>query len=161
MTAIRHIFTSPGHNYFGHHGKNPDEFVAEEHESIELIAGKGIVGDRFFDWKEDYKGQITFIDAAVVDEVKQKIGQPDLSPAVFRRNVVIEGVNLNSLIGKNFSLGDAQFAGVEECSPCYWMDRATGREGVEELLQGRGGLRCRILTDAPLGQGPCELAIQD
>jgi MOSC domain-containing protein YiiM len=159
MLSIRHLFTSPGHNYVGHHGKEPGEHPFEEHESLELVAGKGITGDRYFDWKEDYKGQITFFDQAVVQAVRDKISQPELPSYTFRRNVIIEGLDLNTLIGKTFSIGDAQFEGVEECRPCYWMDYATGEESVEEFLQGRGGLRCRILTDSTLTTGECEITV--
>ncbi|MFK5922356.1 MAG: molybdenum cofactor biosysynthesis protein [Verrucomicrobiota bacterium] len=159
MQKIRHLFTSPGHNYIGHHGRAPSEHAIEEHESLDLIAGKGISGDRYFAWKDDYKGQITFFDQAVVQAVRDQFSLPDLASLTFRRNVIIEGVDLNALIGKTFSIGDAEFVGVEECRPCYWMDQATGEQSVEEFLKGRGGLRCRILTDAVLGKGECELRV--
>ncbi len=159
MKKIHHLYTSPGHNYFGHHGKEPDEYPIEESESLKLVAGKGIHGDRFFDWKEDYKGQITFFDQAVVQAVRDKISQPELPATTFRRNVIIAGVDLNALIGKTFRIGDAEFEGVEECRPCYWMDYATGEESVEEFLKGRGGLRCRILKDAVLEVGECEVEV--
>jgi len=38
---------------------------------------------------------------------------------------------------------------MEECKPCYWMDFAIG-PGAEAWLQGRAGLRARILTDGVL-----------
>jgi len=41
------------------------------------------------------------------------------------------------------------FAGVGECSPCHWMDDAIA-PGAEAGLQGRGGLRARILTSGKL-----------
>jgi MOSC domain-containing protein YiiM len=159
MQTIHHLYTSAGHNFFGHHGQEPDTHPVEEHDTLELVAGKGIVGDRFFDWKDDYKGQITFFDQAVVQAVRDKIGRPELPATTFRRNVIIEGVDLNSLVGKTFSLGDAKFEGMEECRPCYWMDHTTGEESVEEFLKGRGGLRCRILTDAVLRAGECEVEL--
>lgn len=157
MPCIRHFYTSPGHNYVGHHGKVPSEHVIEEPASLQLVAGKGIVGDRYFDWKENYKGQITFFDQAVVDAVRNLIGQMDLPSSIFRRNVIIEGVDLNTLIGKTFRLAGVGLEGVEECRPCYWMDHVTEQKNVEKFLQGRGGLRCRILNDEVLGLGECEL----
>ena len=57
---IEQIFISPGHNYFGHHGQPPDDFPLVETTQIECVAGHGIRGDRFFDYRDDYKGQITF-----------------------------------------------------------------------------------------------------
>lgn len=158
MPVIHHLYTSPGHNYVGHHGQEPGEHLIEEHDSLDLVAGKGITGDRYFGWKEDYKGQITFFDQAVAQVVRDEIGQAELPTSTFRRNVIIEGVDLNSLIGKTFTLGGASFKGVEECSPCYWMDYATqSKKSVKEILKNRGGLRCRILTDATLTKGECAI----
>jgi MOSC domain-containing protein YiiM len=150
---IHHLFTSRGHNFFGRHGQPAENHEIVEHETIELIAGKGMRGDRFFDWKEDYKGQITFIDLAVVEEIRRHAGNPDLPASAFRRNVVVSGIDLNALIGKTFELGGIKFQATEECRPCYWMDEACGKPGTEEIMKGRGGLRCRILDDGILKVG--------
>lgn len=155
--TIHHLFTSPGHNYFGHHEKPPGEHPIEEHESIELVAGRGIAGDRFFDWKDDYKGQLTLLDQAVVDAIRDHAGNPELPAAAFRRNVVVSGLDLNALIGERFLLNGILLEGTEECRPCYWMDRACGKSGTEDLMKGRGGLRCRILESGTLRTGPVTL----
>ena len=49
---IEQIFTSPGHNYYGHHGQPPDDFPLVEAEQVECVAGRGLRGDRFFDYAE-------------------------------------------------------------------------------------------------------------
>jgi hypothetical protein len=154
---LHHLFTSPGHNFFGRHGMEAGEHEIIGHESIELVAGRGIPGDRFFDWKEAYKGQITFIDQAVIDEIRRHAGNPELPASAFRRNVVISGADLNSLIGATFSIQGIRFEGTEECRPCYWMDEACGKPGTEEIMKGKGGLRCRILDSGTLTRGPAEL----
>jgi hypothetical protein len=157
LIRIHHLFTSPGHNFFGRHGQEAGTHENIEHTSIELIAGRGIIGDRFFDWKEGYKGQITFIDMALIDEIRRHAGKPDLPASAFRRNVVTGGIDLNDLIGKRFTLGGILMEGTEECRPCYWMDEACGKAGTEELMKGRGGLRCRILEDGLFRTGEAEL----
>lgn len=157
MPTIHQLFTSRGHNYVGHHGMPADDHPIESHDRIELIAGRGIKGDRFFDWKEDFKGQITFIDIRIIEQVRSHAGNPELPTEAFRRNVVIEGTDLNALIGKRFRLGGILFEGSEECRPCYWMDEACGKPGTEELMKGHGGLRCRILESGPLECGPTQL----
>lgn len=159
IVRIHHLITSPGHNYFGHHGRPGGAHPVMEHEEIELVAGKGIPGDRFFSWKDDYKGQLTLIDLAVIEEVRDHAGRPELPATAFRRNVVISGADLNALIGKRFRLGAALLEGSEECRPCYWMDRACGKDGTEDLMRGRGGLRCRILEDGALRLGTADLAV--
>lgn len=148
---IRHLYISPGHNFFGHHGKPAGRHPIEEVDSVECIAGQGLMGDRFFGFKSDYKGQITFFEWEVFQRLRQLHNKLDASPAHLRRNVVVEGADLNALIGKRFTVQGVDFEGVEECRPCYWMDQAIGA-GAEEWLRGRGGLRCRILTDGELRQ---------
>jgi hypothetical protein len=55
VIEILHLFISPGHNFFGHHGKPPDDHAILEVDEIECVAGKGIRGDRFFEHKLAYK----------------------------------------------------------------------------------------------------------
>lgn len=157
MIRIEHLYISPGHNYFGHHGKPADEHPAVSVESLECIAGRGGRGDRFFDYKPDYKGQITFFSAEVYDDLCAALFPPPRSaplppPPVFRRNVITRGVDLNSLIGVEFVLQGITFLGTGECSPCHWMDQAFA-PGAETALKGRGGLRAKILTDGLLRIG--------
>jgi len=130
----------------------------EERQSIELLSGRGILYDRFFDYEEDYKGQITFFDWAVYERVKKEIVQGDLVPSKFRRNVMLEGIDLNALIGKHFSLNGIEFTGSCECKPCFWMDEACA-EGTHEFLRGKGGLRARILNDGVLTLGEYALEV--
>jgi MOSC domain-containing protein YiiM len=146
---IRQLYISPGHNYFGHHEQPPGEHPVLEQAELHCVAGRGIRGDRFFDYKEQYKGQITFFSSEIFDEICAQLDVKDKPPGVTRRNVITAGVDLNSLIGEEFEVQGLRFAGAAECSPCYWMDLAIA-PGAEKLLQGRGGLRARILTNGIL-----------
>ncbi len=130
----------------------------EERDSIECVAGKGIIGDRYFDHKENYKGQLTFFSEEVFLDLREKFPEVDRDPSVFRRNVLVSGIDLNKLIGQRFSVGDLEMEGVEEASPCYWMNQAYC-EGAEEALRGRGGLRVRFLTDGAMQVGSASLTV--
>ena len=152
---IRAIYTSPQHVYFGHHGKPPGREPMQEQEQVNCVAGAGIEGDRFFSWTENYKGQITFFEEEVYDELCGQLETEGSGPSVFRRNVVTRGIRLQELIGERFTLQGVMFEGSEEASPCYWMDEAFA-PGAEELLRGRGGLRARILSDGVLSTGPAD-----
>ena len=149
MIRIAHLFISPGHNYFGHHAMPPGKHEILDVERIECVAGRGIRGDRFFDYKPDYKGQITFLSMEVLEDLGRELDLSQVQPQAARRNVVVRGTDLNALIGTEFEVQGVRFAGVENCKPCYWMDAALG-PGAEKWLRGRGGLRCRILTDGVL-----------
>ena len=146
---IRHLYISPGHNFVGHYGREPDTHPAIEVSMIECVAGHGIRGDRYFDFKDDYKGQITFFSREVFEQLCIALGLHDCSPAVVRRNVISRDVNLNDLIGQDFEVQGVNFHGMEECRPCYWMDR-TIAPGAEQFLKGRGGLRARIFSNGEL-----------
>ena len=149
MLNIEQLFISPGHNYFGRHGQAAGEHSIIAAEQIECVAGRGIRGDRFFDYKPDYKGQITFFSMEVIEALRMELRLPRVEPQAARRNAFVRGADLNLLIGKAFEVQGVRFEGVEECKPCYWMNAAFG-PGAEEWLRGRAGLRCRILTDGVL-----------
>lgn len=150
MIHVCHLFISPGHNYFGHHGRSPDQHPILAVEQIECVAGRGIRGDRFFDYKPDYKGQITFFALEVLETLQRELELPEVRPEFTRRNVFTRGADLNALIGVEFEVQGVRFAGTEECRPCYWMNNAFRDERVEARLKGNGGLRARILTDGVL-----------
>jgi MOSC domain-containing protein YiiM len=146
---VEQLYISPGHNFFGHHEQPPGEHPLIEQAELDCVAGRGIRGDRFFDYKDQYKGQISFFSSEVFAEICVHLHIEGKLPGVTRRNVITVGVDLNSLIGKEFEIQGVRFAGACECSPCYWMDLAIA-PGAEMLLKGRGGLRARILTDGVL-----------
>ena len=116
---------------------------------IECVAGRGIHGDRYLDFKDNYKGQITFFSLDVFDELCTALGVHDCSPAAARRNVITRGIDLNGFIDKEFEIQGVRFYGTEESAPCYWMDRAFA-PGAQVFLKGNGGLRARILSGGKL-----------
>ncbi|MBK1857257.1 MOSC domain-containing protein [Cerasicoccus arenae] len=152
------IWISPGHDFKGRHGLGRLDNGMAPQNAIECHAGHGIADDRYYDYKEDFKGQITFFDGSVADGLKLAFNLPSLDRSSFRRNVLIKNVDLNALIGKKFRIGEVTFSGSEECTPCYWMDEAVV-PGTFEWLKGRGGLRCRIIESGTLQLGVCELEV--
>lgn len=154
---IKHLYYSPGHNFFGHHGKAPGEHPMFEAAELRLVAGRGIEGDRFFDFKPDYKGQITFFAEEIYEDLCARLEIWDRPPSVFRRNVITRGVDLNELIDGEFTVQGIRFLGTGEAAPCHWMNQAFG-EGAEAALRGFGGLRARILSDGTLRPAPGEVS---
>ena len=126
---------------------------------IECVAGRGIRGDRYFDFKDDYKGQITFFSLDVFDQLCQVLGLRQRSPADARRNIIMRNADLNELIDQDFEVQGVRFHGMQECRPCYWMNGAIA-PGAEEFLKGRGGLRAKILNDGKLRSAAPEAVIQ-
>jgi MOSC domain-containing protein YiiM len=146
---ICHIYISRGHNFVGHYGLEPDDFPMIEVPTVECVAGRGLRGDRYFDFKEDYKGQITFFSLEVFEELCCALRVKGIAPSAVRRNVFTRNIDLNTLIGRDFEVQGIRFYGTEESRPCDWMNGAVV-PGAKEFLNGRGGLRARILSDGTL-----------
>lgn len=157
--VIRHIFISPGHNFFGRYGQPAAAHPATDVAAVRCRAGWGLEGDRFYGYRPDYNGQVTFFAWEAYTAAQREFGVPALRPDAFRRNVLVEGMDLNALIGTRFTLGGVQFEGMSESRPCAWMNQVVA-PGAEAWLRGRGGLRAKILTDGELRRGPAELLAQ-
>ena len=157
---IRQIFISPGHNYFGHHGREPDDYPLVEVPQIECVAGRGIRGDRFYDYRDNYKGQITFFSFEVFEKLAGHFGVTSKSPGAVRRNVIVSGIDLNDLIGQEFSIQGVRLRGTAHCRPCYWLDQAIA-PGAEKFLAGNGGLRAQILSDGVIAVGDAQLILAE
>ncbi|HEX2099301.1 MAG TPA: MOSC domain-containing protein [Candidatus Synoicihabitans sp.] len=144
---LERIFLSAGHAFFGRHGRPPAAHPMQEVSEVECVSGAGLRGDRFFEYKSNYRGQVTLFSADVWDQLQAELPQVlATGPEATRRNLIVRGVDLNTLIGQTFELQGVELEGVEECRPCYWMDQAIA-PGAEAWLRGRGGLRCRVLSD--------------
>jgi len=145
------IWISTGNDFRGHHGMARGDHGIKSVAEVECVAGMGLKGDRYFGYKPDFKGQLTFFDADAVAAVRDHFKRPDLSSGEFRRNLIVRGVDLSAWVGKRFRFQGVEFEGSEECKPCYWMDEAVA-PGAEDFLKSRfrGGLRARILSDGTL-----------
>jgi len=154
--AIRRIYISSGHNFFGRHRQPAGEHPATEVTDVKCRAGFGLEGDRFYGYRPDYKGQVTFFKWETLLAAREKFGVPTLAPSVFRRNVVVEGIDLDQLLARRFTLGGVEFEGTGEARPCHWMNAAVA-PGAEDWLMGQGGLRAKVLTDGKLSVGPVAL----
>jgi len=145
---VSHIFSSPAHHYFTREKFDIGSAATYELSSVELEPGRGIKEDRF----EFSKYSITLISQEVMKMVCEELELP-YEPSLFRRNIVISGVNLNQLIGKEFSIDGIGFRGLEHCAPCTWMN-AVMKKGAYKLMSGRGGLRVEVIKEGVLKTGP-------
>ena len=154
QAELLEIWISAGNDFRGRHEKGRLDHGIRSVTEIECVAGLGLRGDRYFGYKPDFKGQVTFFDADAVQAVRDHFSQPDLSSSIFRRNLIVRGADLGAWVGKRFRFQGIDFEATEECKPCYWMDEAVA-PGAEEFLKAnfRGGLRARILSDGMLRVG--------
>ena len=115
-------------------------------ESVRVVAGKGLEGDRHFHGEGAKPGQaLTLVEAEVVAEV-------GLAPGATRRQVTVRGVKLNELVGRRFRVGEVECYGVELCEPCAHLEAMT-RPGIIRDLVHRAGINADILTDGTISVG--------
>ena len=155
---IRQIFISPGHNFVGRYGQPPGTFPLVEVPEVECVAGRGLRGDRYLDFRENYKGQITFFPFEVFEKLCAHFGIHDKPAGVLRRNLIVSGVDLLSLIGREFEIQGVKFRGTQHCAPCEWMNLAFA-PGAEQFLKDNAGLRAQILSDGMITVGEARLSI--
>jgi MOSC domain-containing protein YiiM len=146
---IEAIYLSPGHNFFGRYGQAAGEHPIVAVPEVECVAGWGLKGDRFFGYRPDYDGQVTFFAMEIFEALCAELKCPDKSPSATRRNIYTRGADLNALIGTEFEVQGVKFRGMKECRPCFWMNQAFA-PGAEDWLKGRGGLRARVLASGTL-----------
>ena len=121
----------------------------EEVSSIEVLANKGVVGDRHFDEYNDPYNQLTLIEAENIDYYNTKYGL-DIPYKDFRRNVVTKGIQLNDLIGKKIKIGNVEVEGVDLCRPCRHLTEVLNQDNILKEFLRRGGLRCQILNSSTI-----------
>jgi len=131
--------------------KNNNQEIQEVKE-INLLVGKGIIGDRHFHAHNKGRNQLTLIESENIDYYNKKFNLkiPYLN---FRRNIVTKGIKLNDLVGKELLINQTKIKGIDLCRPCKELQGKLGLDNfVKEFLR-KGGLRCEILTSTNIKEG--------
>ena len=109
-------------------------------DAVLAIQNKGLEGDR----SKGGNRQVTFIQKEHIITVASFLGKSDFDYTLTRRNVLVEGINLLSLKGKQFRIGEAVFEYSGECHPCSRMEEALGVGGYN-AMRGHGGITAKIV----------------
>ena len=116
---------------------------------VEVIKGKGLIGEKHF--KEDNKkrSQITLIEIENINYYNKITGTR--IPAInFLRNIVTEGIRLNVLVGKEFFIGKVKVKAHDLCRPCKNLQESLQQKNTVKELLYTGGLRCEILSSGKI-----------
>ena len=130
--------------------KNNQEI--EKKETIEVVASKGIVGDRYF---HDFNGdreQITLIESENIDYYNNTFSTK-FTYLEFRRNIVTKNIKLNDLVGKTIQVGEIKLKVNDLCRPCKDLQQRLGKSNIIKEFLRRGGLRCEILSSGNIKIG--------
>ncbi|MCG8389672.1 MAG: MOSC domain-containing protein [Cytophagales bacterium] len=112
----------------------------------EVIAlpGKGLAGDHYL--AKDGKRQVTIVQKEHLDAVGSFLGIGTPDPSRVRRNIVISGINLSSLKGLDFKIGEALLRYTGECHPCSRMEENLGVGGYN-AMRGHGGITAVVVKE--------------
>lgn len=128
-------------------------------ESIELVAGRGIVGDRymlgteqgFYSEKPEEGRQVTLFAAEALEAIRRDYGL-EMLPEEHRRNVTTSGVPLNWLVGKRFCIGACLLEATRLSVPCRHIEQILDKPVFDPMVH-RSGLNCRILLGGTVRVG--------
>ena len=124
----------------------------KEVKTINVLANKGIIGDRHFQEINDPYNQISLIESESIDNYNIKFGL-NISYIDFRRNVITKGVRLNDLVGKKLKVGAVVLLGIDLCRPCKHLSENLNQNNIIKEFLRNGGLRCQILSSAKINVG--------
>ncbi|CAN5360028.1 hypothetical protein BH09ACT5_BH09ACT5_21840 [soil metagenome] len=152
--TVELLLASPLHRYEGRPSDGPiDPRGPELPASVEVRAGLGIVGDRYFGHPAHRTASVTVMAVESIERLEPLLGVTGLDPADTRRNIIVRGLEIDRMRGEEFWLGGIRFRAHRPANPCAWMDFALA-PGAHRALRGRGGMRCEPLTSGTLALGP-------
>lgn len=109
-----------------------------------VVAGRGIEGDHRFGGRPGSKRQVTLIQYEHLTAVASMLHRDELPAELVRRNLVVSGINLLALKGKQFQVGETRLEFTGPCEPCSRMELLLGPGGYN-AMRGHGGITARVL----------------
>lgn len=124
----------------------------ELRDEVTVVVGTGIDGDYHSRRKPGGDRQVTLIQAEHFAVIATNTGRDSVGPELVRRNIVVRGIDLVSLIGHRFRIGEALLEGTGPCTPCSRMDENLGARG-RLAMKGLGGLTAKVIEPGRIRLG--------
>ncbi|MDX5371439.1 MAG: MOSC domain-containing protein [Pseudomonadaceae bacterium] len=111
-------------------------------DAVEARREAGLTGDHARPGPRNAR-QVTLIQWEHLAVVSALLGR-ELAPADLRRNIAVSGINLFSLKGRRFRIGQALLETTGWCQPCARLEQRLGR-GTFQAMRGHGGITARVI----------------
>ena len=129
----------------------------EPRDEVTVAVGTGVDGDCHSKKKSGGDRQVTLIQAEHFAVIAANTSRDFVGPELFRRNIVVRGIELTSLIGHRFRIGEALLEGTGPCTPCSRMDENLGHGG-RLAMSGLGGLTAKVVEPGRIRVGDSVMA---
>lgn len=117
-------------------------------ESVEVLTGGGIVGDRYENSRHRH---VTVQSQSELDDASTK-HTVTITPALTRRNITLSHGSIPTAPGDRFSIGPVELEVVRIAAPCKLLEDELG-PGVQAALRRRAGSVCRVLVGGSIRHG--------
>jgi MOSC domain-containing protein YiiM len=129
----------------------PERKGVTQHAENAIIHESGIVGEH--ELKPDSKRHVTLISADALAEVAATVGFKGDAHAASRRNICVDALPDEDLVGRRISLGSSVILEVVcYCTPCKRMDENFG-DGAVEAFEKRAGWGARVIQPGEISIG--------
>ncbi|WP_170751691.1 MOSC domain-containing protein [Ruegeria lacuscaerulensis] len=115
-------------------GLRPDRRADVQPVDNVLISADGLEGDR----ARAGKRAVTLIQQEHLVAIGSYLGRGPVAPEILRRNLVVSGINLAALKGREVQVCEAILRFTVICAPCSRMEDAFGKGGYS-AVRGHGG----------------------
>ena len=129
-------------------GLRPERRAGMEVVGEAMITSHGLDGDR----SRAGKRAVTLIQQEHLAAIGAFLGQRPIAPEILRRNLVISGINLAALKGREVQVGEAILRFTVICAPCSRMEEALGKGGYS-AVRGHGGWCAEVVQPGPVRLG--------
>ncbi|WP_254445819.1 MOSC domain-containing protein [Ruegeria arenilitoris] len=112
------------------------------------ISADGLDGDR----SRAGRRAVSLIQHEHLAAIGSYLGQGPVSPEILRRNLVVSGINLAALKGREVQVGEAILRFTLICAPCSRMEEALGKGGYS-AVRGHGGWCAEVVRPGRVALG--------
>jgi MOSC domain-containing protein YiiM len=130
---------------------------------VRALAGQGLEGDRYALAQGSYSRtrrqvarHVSLIGREAMEAANEqlsRLGLAPFEPDETRRNIIVEGVDVYALLGRDFRIGAVRLRGSDITRPCHVPSAAAGKTGFKEAYHDRGGILAEILSEGLIALG--------
>ena len=131
-------------------GVRPDKKAPLQLVDTVKVLAKGLQGDHYSG--RSGNRSVTLIQAEHIKTITSLLHKKRIDPAELRRNIVISGINLLALKGREFKIGSAVLKMTGLCHPCSRMEENLG-DGGYNAVRGHGGINASVISQGIIKLG--------